>query len=501
MPAQRSFWRPWLLTFVLFATLMTLWSVATPLEAAPDEGSHIARAVSLVHGQWLGKSVPGPGKGAYTEVRVPATYASVNGSCYMGKPTVTAACIPRVTPSARIVSAPTHTGRYPPLYYLIVGLPSLFTERLIGIHLMRLTSALLSAAFLALAVATARRWSSSALLPAGIGVAATPMCLFMAGTVNPNGLEITATIALWTAGVVMVTEHLDAPPRALVAILGVSASVVALTRADSPLWLPVVAVVLAPLWLRRLRAASLRRPDVLAWSGVVGLAVIAALAWTFTAHALRVVATSVPAHHSTWSAVSVTVGQYPSLVTQEIGVFGWLDTPSPWITTTLWYFLIGASMFVAVLVGRTRQLVAVGLAIAAAVAVPILETVTTYGHDGFILQGRYVLPVSAGIPIVALGWVRSRNGDGTTRRLQISFAAAIAIAQFFAFYFALRRYRVGVDGPIFGSGSLPRALVWSPPLGTIPVEAAFLIACIAIVATAVFAPPRWAAPHPPDGFI
>jgi hypothetical protein len=479
---------------------MTLWSIATPLGASPDEPANIQRAVAVAHGELLGAPVPGNAND--TRFQVPSTYAQLAQvpTCFTSRPTVTAACIPRIRQSSRPVTVTNDVGRYPPLYYLTVGIPSLFTDHLLGVHLMRLLSALLGAAFVALAVATARRWSTAPLLPAAVMIAATPTSLFLAATVNPDGLEIACAIAVWTAAVVLVTEHAQAPPRALVAVLASSTAVLVLLRGNSPLWLGVVALVLGPMWLGRLRLRLLRRRRVQVSFAGAGLAVAAALTWTFTAHAWQLVAAPVPAGHTAWDGVSKIFGLLPDLFSAQIGLFGAAGTTAPWITTTLWYLLIGAAIAIAVMVGRTRQLLTLGLAVATTVAVPLVFAAATYGHDGAIEQGRDFLPIAVGIPIVALGCVRAQGRTAASaRRLQTCFGTAVAIGQFFAFYFALRRYRVGVDGPIFGNGSLHASELWSPPLGTVTVEVLFLAACVAIVfavRSSADPPPMPIAPSP-----
>lgn len=480
-----AFLRIWIPYFLLFAVLMTLWGMATPLAASPDEPAQILRAASVVRGQFLGPTTRGPEPGsAYTKVTVPRTYAQVQNipACYAFKPTVTARCIPKIVPSSKPTSVPDYMGRYPPLYYLIVGIPSLFTDQLLGVHLMRWASALLNAGFLALAFATARRWSSSTVLPAGIAIAATPMCLFLAGTVNASSLEITSAIAAWTAAVVFVTDHIDRPPVGLVAALGVSSATLALARGDTPLWLVVITVAAAPIWVGRLHFRLLARRYIALWAAVVGAASLAAMAWIIGAHALRIIPSPVPKHHSVWDAISVMFGTFPELVRQEIGVFGWLDTPSPWATRMLWFLVAGGALTIGVMVGRVRHLLSMALTLAATVSIPLLIAAVTYSHDGYYEQGRYFLPIAVGIPIVALANVRTNTHSTTSaRRVLTFFGAAVALAQFLAFYFALRRYRVGVNGPIVGSGSLPPSQIWVPPLGTIPLEAFFLAAYVATV--------------------
>ena len=43
--------RIWWTTFVLVTAVGGLWALANPLFAAPDENSHVVRAVALDHGQ------------------------------------------------------------------------------------------------------------------------------------------------------------------------------------------------------------------------------------------------------------------------------------------------------------------------------------------------------------------------------------------------------------------------------------------------------------------
>jgi hypothetical protein len=485
---------------VVFGILTTLWSIATPLAASPDEPSHIMRAVSIDRGEWLGATVPGKNNAAYTRITVPSTYAQMGEipQCYAFKPTVSASCIPKIKQSAKPTTVNDPAGRYSPLYYLIVGIPSIFTSGLIGVHLMRLVSALLSAAFIALAIATARRWSTSPWLSAAIVIAATPMSLFLGGTINPSGLEISSAIATWTAAVVLVTEHIDSPPRGLVVVLAASASVLALVRADTPLWLAVIAGVLAPMWYKRLRLGLLvRRLSTALSLGAVVIACGLAIGWTVYANALAVLPSPVPKHHTTWNAISVIVGATPGLLIQQIGVFGWLDTSSPWFTTTVWYFLGGAAIAIGAIASRARQLLTIALAVLAAIGIPVVFAVATYSHDGFYEQGRYFLAVSVGIPIVALGCARVRVAPRQARRLLLSLCGAIGAAQFLAFYYALRRYRVGTSGPMIGNGSLPTSQIWNPPLGTTSVEILFLLACVALVAVVGVSPKA----EMPDGSI
>jgi hypothetical protein len=166
--------------------------------------------------------------------------------CYMFKENVSAACASQPEQWSRTVRAVTHVGRYPPAYYLAVGWPSLLTASVAGTYLMQSASAVLCAMFLALAVATARRWSSSSLLVPAISVAVTPMASFLNSSVNPSGLEVASAATAWTAATVLVAGHFESPPAGLLAVLGISTAVMVWTRPTALLWPVVIAAVLAP---------------------------------------------------------------------------------------------------------------------------------------------------------------------------------------------------------------------------------------------------------------
>jgi hypothetical protein len=479
----QGLFRLWFLPFLILVLMGTLWSLATPIGAYPDEQAHIFHAVSAVRGEVLGKNVPGVGNGNLTEVKVPSTYAQINWQCFEAHPSVSASCQTKIKPSSKLVSVEDYTGRYPPFYDLIVGLPSLLTTKTVSVYLMRFMSTLLDAGFIALAFATARRWSRSRLLPAGLLVAATPMCVYFVGGINPNGFEIASAVAMWTAAVVLANDHLEAPPRSLVAVLGVSAIAVAFARGDSPLWLIVVAVALAPIWVRRIRMDVLRRRYVAAWIGVVAVGVVVAATWTLTAHALRVADPHQFVQKDFKAAVFNTIGGTPSTLNQEIGVFGWLDNVAPWITITGWYVLGGGSILIGAFLSSARKLLSLALTAVIALALPTAFTLYAWRQSGdAIALGRYYLPAAAGIPIVALGLLRTgRMPVWATRRLQLCIGATAAVSQFFAFFYALRRHYVGNAGPILGTGSLPASKVWNPPVDVLTLDALFLVACIAIV--------------------
>ena len=465
-------WRVFVIVLVLAFLNMAVWSLATPFFASPDEPAQVARAVALDHGQLVGRTVKNAGN-AITDVTIPKVYAAgvSYGSCFTFKDTVPASCAPHLTQSKREVRTYTYVGRYPPLYYAIVGLPSLVTASSNGIYAMRLTSALVNAVFLALAAFSIAAWSRSRFLLVGLLVAVTPMTYFLGSVINPSGLEITSATCLWCAGLVLALERAEAPPPGLVAVVTVSAIVLLLSRALSPLWVLGILLLLALLtgW-QGLRA--LARARCVRWA-VLPLVPAAAFAvgWIVVAHALDLLPVGVKAKGSGTPLAASILGNTASWVQQMIGVFGWLDTLSPLLTYLFWYAAIGLFVLLALSCARRRHAAALVLLILVVVFVPVAISYGQAHRLGIIWQARYIMPMAVGVPLMAVALVeRSVALRGVRTRVATMVCALLAVAAFAAFAEALRRYATGVKGPInYLAGS------WQPPFGATALTVAALV--------------------------
>lgn len=448
-----------LVTFANFA----VWSLATPLFASPDEPTQVIHAAAAARGQLVGATVDGP-RSAYTGVTVPAVFASgANAStCFAFHADVSASCAQPLTASAQTVRVDTYVGRYPPLYYVVVGLPSLLFVSKAGIYLMRLMSSLLNALLISLALLAVIVWSSRKLLLVGVTVAATPMAWFLGGMVNPSGFEICAAIALWTSGLVLVLEHPDRPPPGLVAIVAVAVGLLSLARPISPLWVAMTLAVLALLGGRR-AVVGLYHSRTARWS-IPPLVACAAFAlwWIEAEHALNLLPIS-PAKRnvSDLEVLETVAGRTWPWTEQMIGVFGWLDTKSPVLTYAMWLGIVGVLVGLAVWrAGAWRGGTLLGL-LAAVVVVPIGLTYLEARRLGINGQGRYWLPLAVGIPLVAVALLE-RAPMSPRHRFWAALALSIGLwaASSAAFLEALRRYAVGVTGPLdFLAGR------WRPPDG------------------------------------
>ncbi len=480
------FSRVWLVSFLLLMLLGGAWILASPMSGPPDEPTHVMRADAIVHGQLIG-SAPRPGQPkAVTVVRVPEDLTELQrlASCFGQKPLVPAGCVQTIRGSQRQVPTDIYVGRYPPLYYLIVGIPSLLIDTPGVVYWMRLFSLAAGATFLSLALASAWRWSSSRLLVPAVAVAITPMTIYMASSVNPNGLEIAVAIGLWTTLLVLVLDHADDPPMALLAAAGTCAVVLPLTRGLSPAWDVAIGVTVVGLaWGRGLRSL-LHRRAVQLWLAATGVSVFGAVAWVLGAGSLNQLQnTPLPPGTSSGHLVSIVVGQTGNYIQQYIGYFGSLDTLSPLVTFLVW---VGATFVLVVLAfalaGR-RVAVWLSVTIALAFTVPVLLELAEARSVGLIGQGRYYLPLVVGIILLAGASAGRLEAFGPAlRRVGSVLIAMVAVGQVGAFVWALRRYVVGSTGPL---NPLARVVSgWAPPINPLVLD---LLVVIVAAAYAVWA--------------
>jgi len=456
-----------LAAFVAFFAATSVWSLATPLMASPDEPVHVAKAAAVVRGELTGRLIGGPSSPDGI-VTIPAAYADLGSlvKCYQFHANKPASCAPAYKGSSKTVAMTIYNARYQPLYYAIVGIPSLFTDSSLGIYLMRLLSGALSALFLALAVMAAVTWSRSRLLLAGVVVAATPSVLFFGGVVNPTGFETSVAICLWTSVLVLARERLKDPPIGLVALVAVSGGIEALVRSMSPFW--VVLTLLTALAVSEWGELGSFLGSRRAWLAGAFMVVCGALgtAWILLEHSLNVLPPSAPEPAKVDGVHLLIDGllRTTQYFTEMVSRFGWLVAPSPDFTYLVWAGLIGLVVLLALAVGSPRRCIVLLLLLAAVVVIPVIISVGQAHRLGITWQGKDTLPLAVGVPILAASML-ANSGLSSVRifrsRLVGVTAAAAGLAGLVALFGDLRRNAVGDAGPYL---SFLHA-AWQPPLG------------------------------------
>lgn len=472
--------RPAVIIGAFLMILLGSWSLAMPLMSSPDEPSHVIKAAAVTRGQLGGElgeapkdtSVPG----APTWVLVPNDVAAADPypNCFRFEDEDDASCIDDLPPREQESTvAPTYAGQYPPLYYALVGWPSLLLSGEAGMYAMRLVSAALCTAFLTAGAVTLRnlaprRWQW------GVWLALTPMALFIGGAVNPQALEITAAFSFWAAGLALVRPRVAGPPSTrLVVQLVVSGAVLVLVRTTGPVWALLAAVTLVVAARPGVLPAFVRSRQGLAATGAAVVSAVLALAWIVTHPDIVTTSGLFPEYREPRLVAFVMLLAQPAFVEQMTGNFGWLDTEAPYVTVLAWLLGVGGllALFVVERVPN-RVRAAVALAGAAFVVVPIALTIPTAEAAGIIWQGRYALPLAVGIPLLAATALQGRTQPvrSLLDRFTVLTLVLLAGGHAAAFYWGARRYAEGADG-LWATFS-PR---WSSPIGFLPAVAAYAV--------------------------
>jgi hypothetical protein len=476
--------RVWVTAFLAFFALSAAWALASPLTSVPDEPAHMVKAAATVRGQIHGTPVTVATHSwdqthllPMTGYRLPSAYAELINlhECYFADAGVPASCAKSPGSRPGVALAGTTAGANNPLYYWAVGWPSLLSGGPLGMYAMRLVSAALCAAMLASAVVTAFQWSRRRRYPlAAVLAAATPMVLFLNGSVNPNSLEASSAILLWAAVLSLLTD----PPPELVPRLLTRAGLATLTlvsvRQLGPAWALVIIACAVLAGQRGALRTVLRRPAVWLWSAAVATVGLGSFAWTAKFSVLGSTASTFPS--LTFSvAAKHTFGASVDYLRQQVGFFGWLDVRPPYHLEELWFLPVLALVAAACAVATIREVAAVVLLGLAVIAIPVLAQGRQAQTLGYIWQGRYLLAVAVGLPLLAAAILTKREPRQTwlgqaVRRLPLAITASTLLLGFLMFYTTLRRYMVGAHG-----SWIPLHPSWSPPGTPIAVVLLYLL--------------------------
>jgi hypothetical protein len=366
--------------------------------------------------------------------------------------------------SAAPATALSYVGNYNPIYYALVGWPSLLVLGAKSVYLMRLCTALLNAAMLALTANTVllARNPRRALLC--FLAATTPMTLFLGGIVNPAGLEITSAELLWSVLLVIAID--TEPVRERVRQLGPRAAVALLLllnlRMMGPLWAAGAFAAAAWVATPERRRAFLKDRRI-RWSAPVFLlAGTAALLWTKLApvelSALRDI------HPHFLKAARVTLDETPGYFKMMLFSYNWGDPQIPTFAIVVLSAVI--AVLLVPLLGDRRY----GRPILAIAAVTVVFPILLQGYEmhglGDVWQGRYILPLTIGMLFLA-GFAETPLDAPTARWLLILTAAG----ELTCLWWAVRHNANVHDlaGPL-----LPRHPAWNPPITWPAALAAFL---------------------------
>jgi hypothetical protein len=449
----------WWLLFLVLAAMTTLWSLSIPLMGSPDEPAHTVKAVAVGRGEFQTGFVRKRGGGfvivsiPQTSVRVPRAYRGLARltACWSGHLDVPVSCGPTVGSDEVEVTTSTYVGTYPPLYYVLVGwLARVFAPGR-ALYAMRILTGLVCAALLASGLVAASRLGRMLLVGAVLGI--TPMALFMAGSINPSGIEIAAAFCLWPSLLALLTWPGRVPTRWLVHATAASVLLGGM-RPLSPVFVVAIAVVVSLLVGSR---ATFRRLWADARFRVAGTTVAA-----FTALS----ALYVLVNHSLGALIEFGGPSTPSRVElarrafdltgtrveQAVGILSWLGPGAlrlpHWLIEG--WILAGLLLaLVALVVGGRRERLILLAALAGCLALPIAAQASS--ANGTAWQGRYGLPLLVGVPMLA-GWIIDRSHRlprAAERTIGTAAPVVVAVAYVVAHQRLMTRSVVGLPNALF----------------------------------------------------
>ncbi len=384
------------------------WVYASPVGGSPDEPAHMAYAWGLLTGQDVLNTPPN----CDATLANCAIYVDVpvglipDPTCYQRLPETSAGC----EGEPWIGSQPTRTFRYPPPYYLLVGATmrastglgvSGETAGIVG----RIAGSLVVASILVPAFVLASKHARN-LIPFLV-VCLTPMTMFVAGSINPNGVEIAGAMAAATALVVMARSMghsargstTERVPISVIATFAYGIGWLAWGRPLGFLWAGGL-LLFGFLYIRHSyetaaqgssdwkELARVVRPAFAPAGAVTGLAVAwfgySILGWGTSSSSTKTLPDP-----GIESLVAVLL-RWGGILWEGIGILGWLYTPLPVLVMVISIGCI-AAMMAAVSVTNPGQAelrkVAWNFLVVMALGITTLMFITT-----FLWQGRYVLP-------------------------------------------------------------------------------------------------------------
>lgn len=376
------------------ALLQACWIALLPPFRGSDEFDHAYRAAAVAGGEWRPVGVPADGRGLLVSVPpdlVLAAHAQCAALEYTGPDNCTAVG-PGEDGTVLVASG---ASNYHPAFYWVVGTAARPFDGSVALMAMRFAGAALCLSFVGLAAWAAARtggWGPRA----GLGLAMPPVLIYSTAVPAPNGLEMTAALALWASLLALGRGHGGLrTERGLIAVAVVSASVMVTVRLLGPLF---VLLILTTCLLRNGRTLlhALMRHRLAAVLSVltVGACTAGSIAWILSADLAE--ATGSSEDEGRWPVSSLL-----AWTMQAIAAFPLRDEPGALVVYPVVLLVVGAFVVGGFRRGGRRDRSLIVLATAVTFLLPIVITVLTRDTQGIIWQGRYGLPYGVGIVLLA----------------------------------------------------------------------------------------------------
>lgn len=441
--------------FILLTLTGFLWAALVPLGGYNDEWTHARYAAALVRGQLPITDCDEPVENSTKpvtdgrcKIKVPKSIVEIDGfDCLAFNAATPDSCIDDLkaisSDDDSLIEIRNAVANYPPLYYALVGWPTLFLHGATAWYAMRALTSIICAI-----LATIMVWAVQTTFSGKAGfialAALTPVTMTYFGAVNPQGVEILAAGALAATIFTIAYRKVTFYQLMLVSIL---LFVLVCARPAAILWaflIVVATIILCPFDKIR-EVFSIRHWWIPLSIGTCG--VIFQLAWTLI-NKERITLLGTPQPNMTFQQMlSIMLENTPKWYVHQIfGLWGWSDNPLPtflWVSAAVLFtvFLVGA-----IILGTTRERISL---VSLLVAIPCTAVAIQYMQlhsAGIIWAARYSLPLLLAACIQATINYSHRNKG-------IHIISILALSEYIILlgvsaYCAVQRYAVGIYGSL-----------------------------------------------------
>ena len=467
----------WALFFFIFS-LASCWATIQPVYSVADEPQHVVKALAVSNWSFNGNRVSGQNGYPAMEFEVPVAYSNTTSrQCFFGNVDSSPKCAEEMSKDATKTIVPSSAAEYPPLYYALVGWVGWLLPGPLGLLFMRLLTALIFSVLIGLSglVFTFERRFMGIL---ALVIASTPMAMSFAGSVNPFAPEVAAAVLFWTSSSSVCRKPLDSANRKTVlALLYGAGFLFGIFRPGSFVWLlPVIVLAfiasIGPSEHSKMTWRGHPARHVI-FSGLIG--VLISVAWfIFGMQGRNLGGSAEPAGGSLFTNMRVSYENTDDFIRQLFGVFNWLEFYPPVVVPVLFFGLI-VYMFAHAEPISFRVGLSLALTTLFLVFGPAFLEGARASSSGWGFQGRYLLPVAVGIPIMIADRMSGRESPAHPTCVLMLVAIG---AHIIALNHVMRRFFSGLSGSYIWFTNTS----WS---GIVGAEAVVL-ALLALLASSTF---------------
>ncbi|MFL6061443.1 MAG: DUF2142 domain-containing protein [Marmoricola sp.] len=370
-----------------------------------DEFDHALRASSVAAGHWepghdlvTGKA----GRGDLIPVRSDVA-RTIAPACKARSYTGPYNCTPKTDLGDGTVLIASAASRYNPVFYAYAGTLAKPFGGQANLLAMRVATALAACVLFMLTVWLAVSGARTRWPLVGCLVAALPTTVYSTAIASPNGIEMIAGLGFWVAALALVRGPRGAQRRASAyAIAGLCAATTANTHTLGMLWLGLIVTAVALLHGpgRTVRALLPVTRLERAVAAATALAISFELVWLLVSGA-----NDPTQEHTVFRGNPVPYTLTGALLwpLQAIGAFPMRDENAPMALYALALLVLGliATLTVRRLALRSRTALTLAFVASVSWLVPAVLTVYSFHQIGSAWQGRYGMPFSVGLIVVA----------------------------------------------------------------------------------------------------